>query len=220
MENRGYFVTGTDTEIGKTTVSALLIRALARRGLRVAGMKPVASGAVETPEGLRNDDVLALTHSANLDCAYDDVNPYAFAPPIAPHLAAAEAGIAIEPARIEAAYRRLCSAADCVVVEGVGGWRVPLAPGFGVADLAKLVHLPVILVVGLRLGCLNHAQLTAEAIAHDGLNCVGWVANELPAGMDRQEDNVATLQSLLPMPLIARVPVLANVDEGQVEFLV
>lgn len=220
MRAKGFFVTGTDTEIGKTVVSAALIRALERRGFRTVGMKPVASGAACTPDGLRNDDALCLMRAATVDCAYEDVNPYAFEPPIAPHIAAAETGVAIDFARIETCFARLAAAADCVVVEGVGGFRVPLGPDKTVADLAAALALPVVLVVGMRLGCLNHALLGAEAIMRDGLPCAGWVANELHADMPRLDENVATLEARMPMPLIARVPALANPEAGDVEFAV
>lgn len=214
----GYFVTGTDTEIGKTVVSVALIRALNRRGLRTVGMKPVASGCIETGEGLRNEDAQALMRAAAVACTYENVNPYAFAPPIAPHIAAEEAGVTIDFKRIRESYGRLAGAADCVVVEGVGGWTVPLNADQSVADLAVALDLPVVLAVGMRLGCLNHALLTAESIRHAGVRCAGWVANELDGSMARLEENIRTLQAMMPFPMMARVPVLSNPDEGAVGF--
>ncbi|HET7306788.1 MAG TPA: dethiobiotin synthase [Gammaproteobacteria bacterium] len=215
---RGYFVTGTDTEIGKTVVSVALIRALNRRGARTVGMKPVASGCIETGEGLRNEDAQALMRAAAVECVYEDINPYAFVPPIAPHIAAEEAGVVIDFERILESYAKLAAAGDCVVVEGVGGWTVPLNANQSVADLAVALDLPVVLAVGMRLGCLNHALLTAESIQAAGARCVGWVANELDGSMARLEENIRTLQAMMPFPMIARVPVLGSPDEGAIEF--
>ena len=157
----GFFVTGTDTGVGKTLVSAALLRRFAAAGRRVAGMKPVASGAIATTQGLRSEDALILLRESSPHAAYEHVNPYALEPPIAPHLAALAAGVTIDVVRIEAAFRALAAAADLVVVEGVGGWRVPLGPDLDVAGLAARLGLPVILVVGLRLGCLPVHQNSA-----------------------------------------------------------
>jgi dethiobiotin synthetase len=160
---RGVFVTGTDTGVGKTVVAAALIRALARQGLRVAGMKPVAAGASATPSGLRNADALALMQAANVRAPYDTVNPYCFAAPIAPHIAARDARSAVDIDLIRRRFAELASDADCVVVEGAGGWLTPVSEHASMADVAAALALPVVLVVGLRLGCLNHARLTAQA---------------------------------------------------------
>lgn len=203
---RGVFVTGTDTGIGKTRVAAALLHAFTRAHLKSVGMKPVASGARQTSEGLRNDDALALQHAAGLPRPYALVNPYVFAPPIAPHLAAAEAGVCIELSQILAAFHELCAGADAVVVEGVGGWQVPLGEHWGVPELARALGLPVVLVVGLRLGCLNHARLSADAIMDDGLELAGWVANGVDPDFERRRDNVATLERLIPAPLLAEFP--------------
>ncbi|HKS94329.1 MAG TPA: dethiobiotin synthase [Gammaproteobacteria bacterium] len=203
---RGFFVTGTDTSVGKTWVATVVIRVLARAGLKTVGMKPVASGSVPTSEGLRNDDALQLQAAANLPRPYALVNPYAFAPPIAPHLAAAEAGVVIALPRILECFRQLCAGADAVVVEGVGGWQVPLGDSWGVPELARALGLPVILVVGLRLGCLNHALLSARAIESDGLPLAGWIANEIDPGFGRRAANVATLERRMPAPLLADFP--------------
>ena len=202
---RGCFVTGTDTGIGKTRVAAGLLRALARQGKQAVGMKPVASGAVATPEGLRNDDALLLQGSASLSRDYALVNPYCFAPAIAPHLAAAEAGVEIRLEPILDAYRRLSRGAEFAVVEGVGGWQVPLSGSLALPDLARALQLPVLLVVGMRLGCLNHALLTARAVEADGLALAGWVANEIDPGFERCEANLATLEATLPAPLLGRL---------------
>lgn len=207
---KGFFVTGTDTEVGKTVVAAGLVHALAARGLRVAGMKPVASGGRETSAGLRNADAEALIATANVAADYTEVNPYCFAPPIAPHIAAAEAGVAIEAAKILAAAETLAARADAIVVEGVGGWRVPLAPDFDVAALAGALGLPVVLVVGLRLGCLNHALLTAEAIRASGSALAGWVGSAVEPQMARRDENIATLRKFLGAPCLGVVPHLEN----------
>ncbi|HEY3646098.1 MAG TPA: dethiobiotin synthase [Gammaproteobacteria bacterium] len=203
---RGYFVTGTDTGIGKTRVSAGLLKALAGSGLKTVGMKPIASGAEMTPEGLRNEDALALQKAASLKRDYALVNPYCFAPPIAPHIAALDAKVEINLDVIRPAYLELCRDADAVVVEGVGGWQVPLSASLELPDLAREFGLPVILVVGLRLGCLNHAQLTARAIRADGLELAGWVANAVDPDFQRPEANLATLAAELQAPLLGQLP--------------
>ena len=202
----GFFVTGTDTGIGKTRVTAGFLQAFARAGRKTVGMKPVASGAAMTPEGLRNEDALALQAAASEQRPYELVNPYCFAPPVAPHLAAMEAGVEIGLDLIRGTYTELCKGADTVLVEGVGGWQVPLAPALELPDLARELDLPVILVVGLRLGCLNHALLTARAVAADGLHLAGWVANAVDPAFERPEANVATLEAELHAPLLARLP--------------
>lgn len=206
----GVFVTGTDTEIGKTVISGGLIHALAADGRRVAGMKPVASGGRETRAGLRNEDAEWLIGAANVAAAYERVNPYCFTPPIAPHLAAREADRDIRFAPIVEAAHALSAQADALVVEGVGGWRVPLGSD---GDLPALVHalaLPVVLVVGMRLGCINHARLSAESIRAAGCTLAGWVANAADAGMAREDDNLATLNEVLDAPCLGRVARLAE----------
>jgi dethiobiotin synthetase len=202
---RGFFVTGTDTGIGKTRVSAGLLKAFGKAGLKSAGMKPIASGATQMPEGLRNEDALALMAAASLQKPYAVVNPYCFAPPVAPHLAAREAQVEIGLDPIRTAYAELCLGADAVVVEGVGGWQVPLSSGLELPDLAREFELPVLLVVGMRLGCLNHALLTARAIRADGLELGGWVANAVDPDFQRPEANLATLEAELGAPLLARL---------------
>ena len=203
---RACFVTGTDTGIGKTRVSLGLLRSLKQSGLKTVAMKPVASGARMTPEGLRNDDALALQAAASLKRPYELVNPYCFAPAIAPHLAAREAGVTMDLKAVHEAFGKLRQGADATVVEGVGGWQVPLAESLELPDLVRELELPVLLVVGLRLGCLNHALLTARAIRADGLELLGWVANGIDPGFERPEANVATLESALDTPLLGRLP--------------
>lgn len=195
----GLFVTGTDTGVGKTRVAVALIHALRAQGLRVAAMKPVAAGS---EPGELNADVSALVQAANVSADLRDVNPYFFAPPIAPHLAAQQAGVRIELPVIVAAYARLAAAADVVVVEGAGGWRVPLNECEEMADLAQALALPVVLVVGLRLGCLNHALLSAESIAHRKLPWAGWVGNQIDPAMACQAANLDALRVRLPAPCL------------------
>ncbi|MCC7634118.1 dethiobiotin synthase [Stenotrophomonas rhizophila] len=200
------YVTGTDTGIGKTFSSCVLLHALRRRGATALGMKPVASGCVRTAQGLRNDDASALLAASDPAPAYADLNPYALPLPLAPELAAADAGVSLALAPIEAAFARLRAQADHVVLEGVGGWLAPLSANLDQADLVGALRLPVLMVVGLRLGCLNHARLTAAAIAASGAQCIGWIANEVDPTMARIDDNVAMLQARLPMPCWGRLP--------------
>jgi dethiobiotin synthetase len=200
---RGLFVTGTDTGVGKTRVAVALLRALAAAGHRAVGMKPVSAGI--GPHESVNIDVVALAAAGSVDAPLADRNPYAFAPAIAPHLAAAAAGVAIDLDVIANAFERLRVRAETVVVEGAGGALVPLGAHMDVLDIAARLDVPVLLVVGMRLGCLNHALLTAVAIRARGLRCAGWVANAVDPAMPMREENVATLAALLPSPLIATV---------------
>lgn len=209
---KGFFVTGTDTGVGKTWITLGLMRGLRTRGLKVAGMKPVASGCVPGPAGLRNEDALRIQAQASVPVDYETINPYAFAPAIAPHIAAAESGVCIDIARIRRAYDGLAALADCVVVEGVGGWMVPLNERDTVADLAQALALPVVLVVGVRLGCINHALLTADSILRQGCILAGWVANVVDAGCERIQENVAALEARLAAPLLGVVPLLDRLD--------
>ena len=202
----GFFVTGTDTGVGKTLVACALLQALAERGLRVIGMKPVAAGASKRSGRLVNDDVSALKAASNLAAPDHLVNPYCFAAPIAPHVAAAQAGVIIELERLKHAYAELAALADYVVVEGAGGFRVPLGPAFDTADLAAQLHIPVVLVVGIRLGCINHALLTAAAIEAAGLPFAGWVANHIDPDMIWADESVKALEERLEAPLVGQVP--------------
>ncbi|MEW5789865.1 MAG: dethiobiotin synthase [Pseudomonadota bacterium] len=201
-----FFITGTDTGIGKTLFSAALLHALNDLGYTAVGMKPVAAGAEQGPAGWVNEDVALLGSASSVSAPGEWVNPYLFREAIAPHLAAGHKGVAIEIPRIAAALDELRKLAQVVVVEGVGGFRVPLGPDRDTADLAVRLGLPVIMVVGMRLGCLNHALLTAEAIAARGLTLAGWVANHLDPDMAAYDGNLATLQRSLPAPLIAEFP--------------
>ncbi|MGB5471991.1 MAG: dethiobiotin synthase [Gammaproteobacteria bacterium] len=211
-ERRGFFVTGTDTGVGKTVVALGLMQCLQDQGFVVAGMKPVASGCEATAEGLRNADAVQLQQQASCQLDYGLVNPVALAAPIAPHLAAQQAGIAISVDAIRQAFDELVARVDCVVVEGIGGWRVPLNDRDTVAELAAALGLDVILVVGMRLGCLNHALLSAESIARSGLHLAGWVANCLPPVPEALDENVNTLKTRLSVPLLGVVPGLGVPD--------
>jgi dethiobiotin synthetase len=198
----GFFVAGTDTGVGKTLVAAALLRSFGALGLRAAGMKPVAAGC----EQGRNEDVEALIAAGVSGLDRSLVCPYLFEPPIAPHIAAREAGVKIDLSVIEQAFVTLTKNLDVVVVEGVGGFRVPLNEREDAGAIPKRLALPVILVVGLRLGCLNHALLTQEAIESEGLAFAGWVANRIDPAMARAEQNVEALKRRLRAPLIADVP--------------
>jgi len=212
-----FFVTGTDTEVGKTTVAAGLLHAARKAGLSTAAAKPVASGCEVTADGLRNGDALALLGECSLPMRYEQVNPFAFEPAIAPHLAAREVGIELTAALMAESVRRMLALqADFSLVEGAGGWRVPLAGGENLSDLVVMLGLPVILVVGIRLGCINHALLSAEAIECDGLRLAGWVANIVDPATSRLEENLATLADRLPGPCLGRVPRLSTATPAQV----
>jgi dethiobiotin synthetase len=212
----GYFITGTDTGVGKTVVTLGLMRRLQERGRRVVAMKPVASGCQRTARGLRNADALLLQQQGSLPLEYCEVNPCAFEPAIAPHLAAAEAGTRIGFDAIRTGFERLAAQADQVCVEGVGGWLVPLDEAQTVADLAAELGLGIILVVGIRLGCLNHALLTQAAILGAGLSLVGWVANQPAPGCERVDENIMALRSRLAAPLLGTVPFLPGCSPADV----
>jgi len=214
ITNHGFFVTGTDTGVGKTLIACSLLRAFAARGFKAVGMKPVASGAVAGGSGLVHDDVERLIASGNVAAPRQRVNPYCFAPPIAPHIAAAEAGMTIDLDNVVHCFNALAGPADVVIVEGVGGFRVPLGPGADTAQLAARLALPVVLVVAMRLGCLNHALLTAEAIATRGLTLAGWVANHIDPQMAAADDNVQALETLIAAPLLARIAYTATPDSA------
>ncbi|MFW6349673.1 MAG: dethiobiotin synthase [Thiohalospira sp.] len=213
---RGIFITGTDTGVGKTRVAAGLVAAWAETGAAVCGLKPVAAGAEETPEGLRNDDAEALRAASSVDLPYEAVNPVCLAPAMAPHLAAAEAGVDLSTATLAPRLEAAVPDGAIAVVEGAGGWLVPTAPGETLADLAVALGLPVGLVVGLRLGCLNHALLTAESIAARGLPLAGWIANHIEPDMAAAAANRDTLVDLLPAPLLAELPHVPNAAPPEV----
>ena len=205
--SQAYFLTGTDTEIGKTFITCALLHHATRRGLRAVGIKPVAAG---TDAAGTNEDVENIRAASNVALPREIINPYCFSAAIAPHLAAAEANIAIDFVRIIAACAAARQQSDLLIVEGAGGFRVPLGVDRDSADLAVALGLPVILVVGLRLGCINHALLTAEAIAARGLTLAGWVANRIDPQMARVDDNIAALHERLGAPLIGSVPRIAG----------
>lgn len=199
---RSVFITGTDTGIGKTRVSAALLRGLVGNGVAALGMKPVASGCAATADGMRNDDALALLAAGYHPMAYADINPWALAEPIAPHAAAMQAGVMITLDRVETAFRKLRAASDTVIVEGAGGWAVPLSGTLMQAAIPKALKLPVIVVVGLRLGCISHALLTARAIIEDGCELLGWIGNRIDPSMQAVEANVAMLKQQLATPCL------------------
>jgi len=209
---RGFFVTGTDTGVGKTLVTAALLRRLRNEGVVVAGMKPIAAGASEGPEGRANADALLLQAESSVRHPYTTVNPWLFEPAIAPHLAAAEAGRSIDTGRITAAHERLRAAAEIVLAEGAGGFLVPLDAHRSIAEVPVLLRMDVILVVGLRLGCLNHALLSAEAIAARGLALAGWVGNGVDPRFARREANLETLRARLAAPCLGIVPWMEQPD--------
>jgi len=202
----GWFITGTDTGVGKTVFAVALVRTLRMDGYAVAAMKPVASGCEQTASGLRNPDAVQLLQAVGANQDYASINPYAFSAPISPHLAARMQGegVVLEPIASQARY--LCDHNDYLVVEGIGGWQVPLNEADTVADLAVKLQLPVILVVGMRLGCLNQALLSVESILARGLDLCGWVANELDPHMGQLKANVESLQNRIVAPLLARIP--------------
>jgi len=201
-----FFITGTDTEIGKTFVTCTLLHAVRATGLTALGMKPVAAGAEMVKGEFINEDAARLRAAGSFDPGLALLNPFCLASPIAPHIAAAEEGVAIEPGKIQEAFAALTEQADVVLVEGVGGFRVPLGEDYDTAELARDLGLPVILVVGMRLGCINHALLTAEAIAARGLSLAGWVANQIDPAMLRFEQNLEALARRMPAPLLGIVP--------------
>ena len=211
--SNAYFVTGTDTEVGKTFISAALLARAKQQGLTTAAVKPVASGADTTPEGLRNEDGLALLKQCSLPLRYEEVNPVIFEPAIAPHIAAQKINrtVSIDELKIYC-QNVLAKKADLTLIEGAGGWRVPVNREETLADLAKLLQLPIILVVGMRLGCINHAILTAEAIARDGLHLAGWVANRITPTMNEYDENFLTLNRLIKAPCIGHVPYIKTLD--------
>lgn len=205
--NHAYFLTGTDTEVGKTFATCALLNRASRNGLRAIGLKPIAAGT--DVQGI-NDDVARIKAANNLDLPERIINPYCFAAPIAPHIAAAHAGICIDFGIIGDTVKQARQVADFVIVEGAGGFRIPLGVDRDSADLAVALALPVILVVGVRLGCLNHALLTAEAIRTRGLKLAGWIANRIDPAMLYAEENIRTLAELLAAPLLGSLPYCAD----------
>lgn len=201
----GCYVTGTDTGIGKTRVSVALLHALRGQGSRAVGMKPVASGCEPIDGQWRNDDALSLQSASDLRPAYADINPFALPAATAPQLAARDAGIAVDIETILAAYGRLSAMGDMVVVEGVGGWAAPLSDTLDQAQLVRRLDIPVVMVAGLRLGCLSHARLTARAVQQDGCRLAGWIANGIDRDFDRADDYMELLRASLEAPCLGRL---------------
>jgi dethiobiotin synthetase len=219
LTTHGFFVTGTDTGVGKTLIACALLHAFAAAGRRVVGMKPVAAGAEHSAAGLINADVRLLHDASSIAAPLALINPYCFMPPIAPHIAAEQAGVTIALTRIARAFAQLAASADVVIVEGVGGFCVPLNRHEDAADLARYLRLPVILVVGLRLGCLNHALLTAQAIRARGLELAGWVANRVDPAMAVAEENIRALTERLAAPLVGEIEFTVAPDPARIAAL-
>ncbi len=215
---KGWFVTATDTDAGKTLVAAALVHALRRAGHRVSVMKPVAAGAEETPAGPRNDDALQLIAASGRTLDYAQVNPWLFEQPVAPHLAAARAGVSMEITPLVAGARTLMAEADHLVVEGAGGWLTPLNERQTLGDLARVLGLPVVLVVPIRLGCINHALLTARAIRADGCVLAAWVANFVDSNMAFVDENIATIQRHLDIPNLGCIPYRAGLTPASLSL--
>lgn len=210
--SQGYFITGTDTGIGKTWSTVALMQYFKNQGKSVLGMKPVASGCDEIDGQLRNEDALLLQQHASIVLPYRQVNPYAFAPPVSPHIAASQAGVEIEFEQIIRQYRQLKKQAEIILVEGVGGWMVPLNAHQDVADLAQKLDIPVIVVVGIRLGCINQARLTFAGLQKSGVHCHGWIASCVEQNMLSQSENIQTICQSTSMPLMAVLPYKNKLD--------
>ncbi len=210
IDKQRWFITGTDTEVGKTVATCAFLQAAATAGFTTAGYKPVASGSEITPQGLRNSDALALQANSSVALSYQQVNPYTFREPTSPHIVSELEGKAIVLAELSQGLRELEPLADWVVVEGAGGWFTPLNKEHTFADWVIDEQLPVILVVGMRLGCINHALLTAQAILRSGLKLAGWIANDVEETGQHHQAYLATLTRLLPAPLLGEIPYLQH----------
>jgi dethiobiotin synthetase len=221
MAKQWLFITGTDTDVGKTVVACGFLAAANQQGLRTAAIKPVAAGCEVTEQGMSNSDALQLQAAASHKLSYQQINPVALEPAIAPHIAAAEAGLRMSASRLVGYCRGVSlMPVDMVVVEGAGGWRVPINSRETLADVARELECAVIVVVGMRLGCLNHALLTMEAIRRDGLQIVGWVANILDPEMPRLQENIDTLKQCINEPCLGTVPRLVDLSAERVaDFL-
>ena len=210
-----FFITGTDTEVGKTISSVALLRAAAKKGLLTAAFKPVASGCDLMEEGLCNQDVVLLQQNSGIKLAYDEAVGYCFEPHIAPHIASAECGIPIQLSVLSEGLDHLREMEpDLIFVEGAGGWRLPLGQKQFLSDWVRHENIPVIMVVGAKLGCLNHAMLTYEAIRHDHLQVAGWCVNRIHPGMSHYKDNVETLKSIIDAPFLGEIPYLPRPIES------
>ena len=202
---KGIFITGTDTGIGKTTVALGLMAALKEKGFTVAAMKPVSAGCVNTEDGLRNEDAVRLMQQSSIDVPYEVVNPYAFEPPVAPHIAAEETGVSIDIGLIKKRYEEIAQRADVIVVEGAGGWLVPINENETMADVARTLSLDVLTVVGIRLGCLNHALLTVNSIETNRCHHLGWVANLFTEDMQYSAENIQSLCERIKAPMLDKI---------------
>ncbi len=215
MAKKKFFIAGTDTDVGKTLIASGLLQAANNKDLRTVAMKPIAAGCEQTEDGLRNEDALMLIDAMSAELPYSQVNPIAFEPPIAPHIAAMRENKQLSVSRLTGFCNGiLMQPSDFVVIEGAGGWRVPLNPRETLANLAIELNLPVVLVVGMRLGCINHALLTVEAIERDGLKVAGWVANRVDPEMSCYEENLMTLKTLIHAPLLGEVPFLEDANKN------
>lgn len=218
--SQAYFIVGTDTNVGKTYVASALVQHFASAGLKTIGMKPIASGCeLNEKNELINEDVTALSNASNVTAPLDLINPYRFAPAIAPHIAAEQAGVQIDINHIQQAYAQLTSLADVLVVEGAGGFYVPLNTTQTLADLAVLLDIPVILVVGMRLGCINHALLTVEAIHSRGLKLAGWIANEISPNFAMFDENLSSLKQRIAAPCLSVVNWQGSLNTSGIQFL-
>jgi dethiobiotin synthetase len=207
LQPQSYFITGTDTDVGKTYIASQIIKNFVQAGHKTIGMKPVAAGCEVSADGrLLNDDVTALCQASNVSAPAELINPYLFEPAIAPHIAAAHKQVDVQLSTIVSAYQALAKSAELVIVEGAGGFLVPLNHTQSIADLASAINLPIILVVGMKLGCINHALLTVEAIRAKGLILAGWVANQIDPDMAMVEENLQTLKKRIDAPLIKHMP--------------
>lgn len=211
-----YFVTGSDTDVGKTIVSAAILCAGAKNNLSTLGMKPIAAGCMKTEDGLRNQDALLLKQFSTKDISYQQLNPVALEPAVAPHIAAAESGRRLTADQLVSYCRGVfMQSADLTIIEGAGGWYVPINPRETIADIAKQLSLPVILVVAVRLGCINHALLSARSIANDGLKLAGWVANVIDENGERVAENIEAIGDRIGAPLLAEILPMPSLSEEE-----
>ncbi|MDD9156354.1 dethiobiotin synthase [Aliivibrio sp. S4TY2] len=206
-----FFVAGTDTDVGKTVSSKAILDALNMKGLNTAAYKPVAAGSEDKGEGVQNSDAIHLRSAANVELSYEEVNPYALLLPSSPHIAAEAEGVVIDYSVLSQGLAALKAKSDVVLVEGAGGWRVPVSKDDCLSTWVKQEKLPVVLVVGIKLGCLSHAMLTAEAIQHDGLEIIGWVANRVNPGTEHYAEIIAMLEDKMPAPKLGEIPYMPSV---------
>ncbi len=211
-----FFIAGTDTEVGKTVVSKAILQALAAHGLTTIGYKPVAAGCKETDDGLKNSDALHLQEAATKDIVYDDVNPYALLNPTSPHIAAKQDGVNIEYSVLSDKLEEHKKSADVVLVEGAGGWRVPISDDECLSSWVQKEKMPVVLVVGIKLGCLSHAMLSVEAIQNDGLEIIGWAANRINPGTENYADIIKMLEEKIPAPKLGEIPYVPSVKRRDI----